>query len=158
MPKKELEPWMLNIAARVQSLVIENKGAAVLPATHPYGAFVSASVPEISIAEYINASYKAAVYCKLQHPMQCWEAALLLVERLPQKVVSDFTVHRLLLTAYLIGMKLTSDKIITNKVIALYGGVTMKELNTLERLFLVAIDFKVNITRSQYRSLWVYRI
>eukprot|EP01059_Diplonema_ambulator_P021050 TRINITY_DN35044_c0_g1_i1.p1 TRINITY_DN35044_c0_g1~~TRINITY_DN35044_c0_g1_i1.p1 ORF type:complete len:173 (+),score=31.94 TRINITY_DN35044_c0_g1_i1:64-582(+) len=152
------EPWVMNIAARVKYLVKKNTGVKVLPADHLFGAFVSAAVPGITIESYIMASYKAAIYCKLQNPVQCWEAALILLERLPENVVTEFTVHRLLRTAYLIGMKICSDRIISNKVVSLYGGISMKEMNSLERHFLAAVDFRVNITSAQYKNLWVYVI
>jgi hypothetical protein len=61
------------------------------------------------------------------------------------------TVHKLLLTAILIGYKFHEDKIISNKYMSEIGGISLCELNDLEHRFLSDIKFKLFVDIDEYQ-------
>lgn len=55
--------------------------------------------------------------------------------------VNSFTVHRILLTTLMLAAKFLDDYVASNRVWAFAGGVSVKQLNSMERRFLELISF-----------------
>ena len=68
----------------------------------------------------------------------------------------------MILTTVLVASKMFNDTYYTNQYIAQVGGVTLKNINELERFFMHLIDWKVNITTEEFdlyeKGLSVYPI
>ncbi|EKD54015.1 MAG: Cyclin-dependent kinase [uncultured bacterium] len=66
--------------------------------------------------------------------------------------LSDFNIHRLLLTSFLLATKYYDDLPFTNKYISKTGGISTNELNSLEIEFLSNISFTLSISEKDYRE------
>eukprot|EP01059_Diplonema_ambulator_P033471 TRINITY_DN7009_c0_g1_i1.p1 TRINITY_DN7009_c0_g1~~TRINITY_DN7009_c0_g1_i1.p1 ORF type:complete len:227 (+),score=35.04 TRINITY_DN7009_c0_g1_i1:339-1019(+) len=61
-------------------------------------------------------------------------------------------VHRLMVAAYVTAVKMHDDVHSCNQFFAKLGGVTLKELNKLERTFLLSLDFNLEISSAEYHT------
>ena len=94
------------------------------------------------------ASYIAGVNSAVTHFTlpETWASALVLLHRFAARnptLLTPHTAHRLILTAFLVAMKVVSDQILSNKLVARCGGVTARNLNDMELMFLKDMDYEV---------------
>ncbi|KAJ9463822.1 Cyclin-U4-3 [Diplonema papillatum] len=62
-------------------------------------------------------------------------------------------VHRLIITAFLAAVKIRDDTPYCNVYYSKLGGVSIQELNQLERIFLVGIDFDLMVAPKDYEAM-----
>lgn len=67
--------------------------------------------------------------------------------------VNSLTLHRILLTAVLLGVKYLDDLRFQNEYFARLGGVVKRELNVLEVEMLFLLEFGLHITVDEYNSM-----
>eukprot|EP00927_Polykrikos_kofoidii_P061231 TRINITY_DN56095_c0_g1_i1.p1 TRINITY_DN56095_c0_g1~~TRINITY_DN56095_c0_g1_i1.p1 ORF type:complete len:197 (+),score=26.32 TRINITY_DN56095_c0_g1_i1:477-1067(+) len=112
--------------------------------------FDSSVVPPISIEKYLLRLFTA---------FRCSEAsfvvALMLVDRVLQHEsgriqLTRRNVHRVFLAGLVVAVKFYEDRIYTNRHYAKSGGVHLMEVNRLERVLLVGIDFDLYVQPEQY--------
>lgn len=65
--------------------------------------------------------------------------------------VSNRSVHRLVMTSIVIAAKFFDDRYFSNGFYAKVGGLSVKELNFLEREFLLTIQFELYVKPSTYQ-------
>ena len=81
--------------------------------------------------------------------------ALVYIDRfcgLTGRELSPKNVHRIFLTAYLCAVKFHEDRFYRNTYYAQAGGLHIKELNNLERLFLKRVDFALSVQPNIYNE------
>jgi len=112
--------------------------------------FCSTRVPSITVKQFVR---------RLAKYTCCSEASLVLslvyIDRLITKkgfIVIPHNVHRLILTSILVSVKFFDDKYYSNAFFGKVGGVSSKELNTLERLFLHGIQFDLFVDTDVYKK------
>jgi hypothetical protein len=111
--------------------------------------FHSASPPSVGMRQYL---------ARLSHffgcSAECYVLGLIYIDRLlkrhPGITFNKLTGHRLLITAMLLAAKNHDDVFRTNAYYAKVGGVTLKELNALERCFLLGLDWKLHVPFEEY--------
>lgn len=69
--------------------------------------------------------------------------------------LSALSVHRLILSCLLVAIKFYSDAFYSNAYLANIGGVPTRELNALERLLLLSLDFDLVVSSEHFRYLYV---
>jgi len=111
--------------------------------------FHAVKIPKISLRDYIA---RLRTYMKCSD--ECFVLALIYVKRLKSRV-EDFridllSVHRLLLTGLTLATKFCEDEYSKNSYSAIVGGVSNKELNQLELMFLTLLDFKLYVSKDYY--------
>jgi hypothetical protein len=67
---------------------------------------------------------------------------------MPLFTLSTLTCHRFLITAIVVASKGYCDVCCTNTLYAKVGGISVAELNALEREFLRAIDWRLTVSPS----------
>lgn len=65
--------------------------------------------------------------------------------RLPSFTISSLTVHRFVIAGVSVGSKALSDAFCTNGRYARVGGVSIAEMNLLEKEFCEAIDWRLTV-------------
>ena len=71
--------------------------------------------------------------------------------KVPEEIVNINTIHRLLLTAFMLSFKHNEDEFYVNKHYAIVGGLSStKEINNLEIEFLMSIGFELKISNEQF--------
>ncbi|OMJ24118.1 PHO85 cyclin-7 [Smittium culicis] len=143
------------------------------PITLKKSKFYSREVPEIGIAEYLKRIFK---YC----PFGNYEILCLLVyfERIRKSYedpsieklqnrrlcnstlvsfnniveINAYSVHRLLITLVCVTCKFQSDTFFTNTRYAKVGGLSVKEMNSLELSLLLMIDFNLYVEKNELLS------
>lgn len=68
--------------------------------------------------------------------------------------VNNHTFHKLFLVAYTLAGKINEDIFYSNKTIAQCGGISLKNLNELESVFLQYIDFDLFVHEDDYNYLY----
>jgi len=108
--------------------------------------------PKITIYEYV----KRIVLCS-NCSEECFALALIYIERLIRQnqgfYVNTNNVHRLILTSVMIAEKYLDDECFDNAYYCRVGGLSLKEMNELERDFLLMINFNVHV-ENELCSAW----
>jgi len=114
--------------------------------------FDSSAVPPISIDRYL---------LRLFATFKCSEgvfvAALVIVDRLLEYdggrlPLTVKNVHRVFFASLVVSVKYLEDRVYSNAHYAKAGGVHVKELNRLERVLLVALDFDLRVSLEQFKA------
>ena len=95
--------------------------------------FWSQTVPPISIKDYILRFMKYS-----SQPNACYIAMLIYLDFYrfhTQKRLNEFNIHRLIACSFLVASKFSSDCFFNNKAVAKIAGVSLSELNALEKQF-----------------------
>ncbi|KAF9445913.1 cyclin-domain-containing protein [Macrolepiota fuliginosa MF-IS2] len=104
--------------------------------------FHSRSVPNISVLDYLKRIVrftnveKACFLLTLNYIDQ-------ITARMPNFIFTSLTCHRFIIAAITASSKGLCDAFCTNQLYAKVGGITVTELNSLEREFLSAIDWRL---------------
>jgi len=120
-----------------------------LPEPKQITAFHSISVPGMSIQSYFK---------RLVEYIDCsGEVFVLMLAHLnrihmtkPEFAIDSLTIHRLLLTALMVSAKFFDDHVYNNAQWAGVGGVSCRELNSLEREFLILMDYSLFVTTDTF--------
>ena len=73
-------------------------------------------------------------------------------EARPDFTISSLTVHRFVIAAVACGSKALSDSFCTNTRYARVGGVSLVEMNLLERELLSAVDWRLTVRSLTFQS------
>ncbi|KAL9711727.1 Pho80p cyclin [Leucoagaricus gongylophorus] len=108
--------------------------------------FHTRSIPSISVLDYLKRIVrftnieKACLLLTLHYIDQ-------ISARQPTFIFTSLTCHRFIISAITASSKGLCDAFCTNQLYAKVGGITVMELNTLEREFLSVIDWRLMSTR-----------
>ena len=104
--------------------------------------FHSRAPPSITIIEYLKRIYKYASSEKI-----CLLILLIYIDRVCERnrtfTISSLTVHRFIITSICVSSKALSDSYCSNSFYAKVGGISTKELNTLELELLFLMDWRL---------------
>ncbi|CAD8189842.1 unnamed protein product [Paramecium octaurelia] len=105
--------------------------------------------PQITIYKYIE-RIKMYSYCS----NECFVLALIYIDKVQERnqdvVINSHCVHRFLLACILLSIKYNDDDYYKNDYYARVGGVTLQELNQLERELLTLLDYQLFVSQTQY--------
>eukprot|EP00754_Rhynchopus_humris_P014108 Rhum_TRINITY_DN14369_c29_g1::Rhum_TRINITY_DN14369_c29_g1_i1::g.86868::m.86868 len=144
--------WSARIVTWLDAVSLRNASARIELSNRSV-AYESSVIPPISVEKYIQALNRVVVHYCLPDSSNCWATCFILLARFVDKhptLLTPYTAHRLVITAFLVAMKTTSEKRLSNRSMAQQGGVSLKNLNEMERVFLLDMDFDVVVTREQY--------
>lgn len=107
--------------------------------------FHSRAPPTISVTSYLH---RISRYTNVE---PCCLLILLgyvdkICARLPAFTISSLTVHRFVIAGVSVGSKALSDAFCTNGRYARVGGVSIPEMNLLEKEFCEAIDWRLTVS------------
>jgi len=114
--------------------------------------FDSSAIPPIGIEKYLM---------RLSVTFRCSDAsfiaALIVVDRLLQYdggrlPLTMRNVHRIFFASLVVAVKYHEDLVYSNSHYAKAGGVHLREVNRLERVLLMALDFDLRIAPEQYET------
>lgn len=116
--------------------------------------FSTWQVPSISIEDYLE---------RIKFYTKCEEAslisALIYIDRISSIghiVLTSYNVHRILFCSILAGIKYNEDTYFKNDYYATVAGITEKELNKLEYLYMNAIKYTLYIDEEEYSQYMNY--
>ena len=116
--------------------------------------FTSRNVPGISIEKYLERLIR---YTKLETATLI--SVLIYIDRICEMnklQITKYSVHRLLLSAVVMSIKINEDDFYSNAYYSKVGGITLSEINTLEDEFLTLIDFKLWIDIKLFNKYKMY--
>ncbi|KAG7090888.1 hypothetical protein E1B28_009968 [Marasmius oreades] len=132
------------IAEMLERLMSHNDRIPLIPES--LTRFHSRSPPGISVLDYLKRIVK---YCKVEK--SCLLILLFYIDqicsRVPLFTLSSLTCHRFVITAITVSSKGLCDVFCPNSLYAKVGGISLPELNTLEREFLQMIGWQLTCTR-----------
>jgi len=103
----------------------------------------------VSVSDYVN-----TLCSQMRCSPETYVFALVYIDRLIQRsssfVVSKRNVHRLLLTAVVLAAKFQDDFYCNNKHYSMVGGISLLELNLLERRMLKLVGYRLQVTPVEY--------
>eukprot|EP00756_Hemistasia_phaeocysticola_P024719 Hpha_TRINITY_DN15964_c1_g3::TRINITY_DN15964_c1_g3_i1::g.73474::m.73474 len=135
-------PFLKVIAAVVNSAVVDARDAVGTP-------FDARTQPGIPLYDYLR-RWVRHTRCEAS----CVVAAVMLVDRvcmLSGFPVTALNVHRLLLAALTVSNKYCLDIPFLNSHYARVGGVSVEELNALERQLLQLLEFDVHLEKEEFQ-------
>lgn len=104
--------------------------------------FHSRSPPTISIKDYLKRIYRYTNPERI-----CLILILNYIDRICKNLtnftICSLTVHRFCITSVTVGSKFICDSFYSNARYAKVGGISLTEINLLEREFLLAIDYRL---------------
>lgn len=107
--------------------------------------FHSRTSPNISVLDYLR---RIVQYTKVER--SCLLITLHYVDQIcarnPRFTITSLTCHRFIITSIAISSKTFCDSFCTNSLYAKVGGISIAELNILEREFLRMIDWRLTCT------------
>ncbi|KAG6844417.1 hypothetical protein H0H87_007072 [Tephrocybe sp. NHM501043] len=116
--------------------------------------FHSRSAPSISVLDYLKRIVKFTNVEKT-----CLLITLhyidLICSRVPLFTLSSLTCHRFIISSITVSSKGLCDAFCTNSLYAKVGGISVTELNILEREFLSVIDWRLTCTRELLQEYYV---
>lgn len=116
--------------------------------------FHSRSPPGISIKEYLDRIERYTCPNRI-----CFLLILNYIDRICKNLINfticSLTVHRFCITSVMIGSKFMCDSFYSNSRYAKVGGISLAELNLLEREFLAAIDYRLVTSIEELNKYYV---
>ena len=110
--------------------------------------FTSSKVPKISVENYLKRIFEMG---KL--PEEVMIATVIYIKRfstIGKYHVTIKEIHRLIAGSFIIAVKFYSDDYYDNKFYAKLAGISLKEINKLERSFLKSLKYQVYISEEEY--------
>ncbi|KAK0476627.1 cyclin-domain-containing protein [Armillaria novae-zelandiae] len=127
----------------LERLMAHNDRIALLP--QALTRFHSRSAPSISVGDYLR---RITRFINVER--SCLLVSLCYIDaicaRHPLFTLSSLTCHRFLITAIAVASKCLCDSFCTNALYARVGGISLTELNILEREFLHMIDWRLMVS------------
>ncbi|KAF8893850.1 cyclin-domain-containing protein [Infundibulicybe gibba] len=116
--------------------------------------FHSRSAPSISVLDYLKRIVKFTNVEK-----SCLLITLHYIDqicaRMPLFTLSSLTCHRFIIASITVSSKGLCDTFCTNNLYAKVGGISVTELNILEREFLSVIDWRLMCTRDVLQEYYI---
>lgn len=113
--------------------------------------FDSAEVPTISVHDYTMRFLRQSNFS-----LECIAIAYVYISRFVAastlRSLNLCTVHRLLLTAVVLAVKIQDDVHYTNRVYARIGGISCKELNMLEAELLQRLGWRMQVSPIEFED------
>ena len=144
--------WVPHCAGWLEDTAKANTGYRI-PLDRLEVAFESSTVPGMPIETYLAAIRRVGTRYNLPDASQIWETTFILLLRLSKKnstCLTPHTIHRLVLTAFTVAMKLTGEKHISNASVAAACGVSLANLNEMERALLELLNWELCVSREEY--------
>ncbi|TIA79880.1 hypothetical protein E3P98_03010 [Wallemia ichthyophaga] len=118
--------------------------------------FHSRGAPGISINDYLSRIHK---YTNTDLKPCCLLILLIYIDRisviLPELTITSLTVHRFIITAITVSSKALCDVFCTASHYSKVGGISLNELNLLEREFLRIIDWNLTCDNKQLEEYYL---
>lgn len=134
------------LATVVSHVVAKNQDIVVAQGSP----FVAPALPPISVADYLDRML-TYMHCSTE----CFVVASVLITRLEEcsqdpSLITPASVHRLLLASVVVAAKMQDDLYMSNTHYAAVGGVSLAEMNALERCLVSSLGFDLLVTPEQY--------
>jgi len=141
--------WAETLADVLNRLCWQNKSRQV---SIPHVTrFRAQRLPKITISAYVN-----RIFFYSNCSEECFVIALIYIERLiglnKRFFVNEFNVHRLILTSVMIAAKYCDDQHFHNSYYCRVGGLSCKEINVLEREFLLMVNFNLHVENELFTA------
>jgi len=147
-----IDSMVLLIADMLERLMAHNDLIPLLPES--LTRFHSRSAPGISVLDYLRRIVrftnveKSCLLITLHYIDQ-------ICARMPLFTLSSLTCHRFIIASITVSSKGLCDTFCTNSLYAKVGGISVTELNVLEREFLEKIDWRLMCTREVLQEYYV---
>ncbi|EGR28252.1 hypothetical protein IMG5_180520 [Ichthyophthirius multifiliis] len=106
--------------------------------------FHGKSIPNISIKDYLLRIHKCSNCAQ-----ESFILALIYIDRLTERhknfLLNSYNIHRVLITSIMLSIKFYDDRYYNNEYYGKVGGISIQEINQLERDFLQLINFRLHI-------------
>ncbi|THV06739.1 cyclin-domain-containing protein, partial [Dendrothele bispora CBS 962.96] len=140
------------IADMLERLMSHNDRIPLLPES--LTRFHSRSAPGINVLDYLK---RIVRFTKVEK--SCLLITLHYIDkictRMPLFTLSSLTCHRFIIASITVSSKGLCDVFCNNSLYAKVGGISLGELNTLEREFLSMIDWRLTCTREHLEEYYV---
>jgi len=146
----ERQSMWVKILSDVLNSFVKRNNKRQVSNTHA-SKFCALLLPKIPIHEYVS----RIVLCS-NCSEECFVLALIYIERWVQEnpgvFVNAYNVHRLILTSVMIAHKYLDDESLDNSYYCRVGGLSLKEINELEREFLLMINFNLHVENELFTA------
>eukprot|EP01062_Namystynia_karyoxenos_P030917 TRINITY_DN22998_c0_g1_i1.p1 TRINITY_DN22998_c0_g1~~TRINITY_DN22998_c0_g1_i1.p1 ORF type:complete len:314 (+),score=90.12 TRINITY_DN22998_c0_g1_i1:81-944(+) len=138
------------IGLLIDTVAAANQDAPMIPDGEPRGDFECVRCPRQPFSIYMKR------FTKFRRSPDLWVMALCMVNRLQREAdmpVAPRVVHRLMVVALTIAVKLCFDSNKVNSLVSSFGGVDLADLNDMERTFLTLSNWEVTVWCEEYEII-----
>lgn len=123
-----------------------------------YGMFVSHIVPKISIHNYIKLLFYNGLV-GLENIDSIILYSIILLNNIKTKGLpfNKYTCHRLTLISLMLASKINEDMPYNNNYWASIGGITLKNINNMESMFIKLLNHDLSIIITPQKAISIYR-
>jgi len=148
----DIDHLALLIADMLERLMAHNDRIPLLPES--LTRFHSRSAPGISVLEYLR---RIVRFTKVEKSILLLTLHYVdqMCARTPLFTLSSLTAHRFIIASIAVASKGLCDTFCTNSLYARVGGISLTELNVLEREFLLGIDWRLTCTREVLQEYYI---
>ncbi|CAG7854045.1 SubName: Full=Related to PHO80-cyclin {ECO:0000313/EMBL:CCA69568.1} [Serendipita indica DSM 11827] len=148
----QLDDLVVLIADLLQRMIVHNDHLPLSP--EGLTRFHSRSTPAISVLDYLR---RIVRYVRVERSVLLLMLRSIdqICARRPSFNISSLSVHRFIIASITILSKTFCDAFSPNPLFAKVGGVSLIELNLLEREFLSAMDWRLACTREVLHNYYV---
>ncbi|KAJ7287380.1 cyclin-domain-containing protein [Mycena rebaudengoi] len=147
-----IDRMVVLIADMLERLIAHNDRIPLIPES--LTRFHSRSAPAITVLDYLT---RIVRYTNVE--ASCLLITLHYIDqicaRMPLFTLSSLTCHRFVIASITVSSKGLCDAFCTNHLYAKVGGISVTELNILEREFLAKIDWRLMCTRELLQEYYV---
>ena len=161
IPKKDFQEIeinnIINAVSEILTKIIENNNEQPIKndsirKKHP--SLYSEVSPKISIYDYVSRIQK---YCAIEKNTII--LALIYIDRICEinsLFLTNYNIHKILFTSILAAIKYNEDSIYSNKYYSEVAGVSLEELNLMEKSFFELIHFKLFADEEEFKKYNFY--
>jgi len=142
----KVEPSFEQVAALMGRLVIEGTYHSV-----GQSVFDTRTIPGVPIFTYATFLFEA-FRCSLSAALYTIAYLERLVHEQNEVQITSYTVHRLLLSAFVVANKFVEDDKFSMQAFAHVGGVDIKDLTRLESSFLKQIRYRLYVSQEAFET------
>lgn len=117
----------------------------------------SISIPKITVYNFLIKIYKY-----LDCGIECYIVALIYIDKFlkkyPNIILNNYNIHRILLIFIIIAIKYLEDIPISNKYYAKLCGLSLKEINKLEKQTLQNLNYDLFISKEDFDTYYSFII
>ena len=117
-------------------------------------AFNSNYIPSISIKKYL---YRIAYYTEIEENTII--IALIYIDRISEIskiMLTPYNIHRIIFSAILLAIKYNEDRIFNFEYYSKVAGVSIKEMQILEKYFSILVRFKFFVSKEIFEKYKLY--
>ncbi len=150
--RKEFRNLLINILSSLLTDICKENDISQIKNNEKINPFISKIKNSITIKNYLKRLVKYT-----QAESSTLIAMLIYIDRLCEInnfIINSFNVYKIIFSSLVIAIKYNEEEYFGNKYLAKVGGLSLKEMNLLELIYLNLIDFNLYVSDEVFQTYY----